>query len=144
LCPWEQVQQHLKNLHLANNQSLNPDDRLAKLRPFISGLQEVFHGNNFLDENLRINESMILYYRRHYAKQYIRGKPIRFGFKNWALCSSMEYMYVAGNCPNSFTAQNLFDNYFTSYKLFHHLGSVRYSAIDTLWDNHCGNSPVKS
>ncbi|KAJ8912152.1 hypothetical protein NQ315_006116 [Exocentrus adspersus] len=31
---------------------------------------------------------MIPYYGKHYAKQYIKGKPIRFGFKNWALCTS--------------------------------------------------------
>lgn len=36
----------------------------------------------------KIDESMIPYYGKHYAKQYIRGKPIRFGFKNWALISA--------------------------------------------------------
>ena len=35
---------------------------------------------------------MIPYYGKHYAKQFIRGKPIRFGFKNWALCTSSGYM----------------------------------------------------
>jgi len=36
---------------------------------------------------------MNTYYGRHFAKQYIRGKPVRFGFKNWAICSSSGYMY---------------------------------------------------
>lgn len=33
-----------------------------------------------IEENLSVDESMIRYYGKHYAKQYIRGKPIRFGF----------------------------------------------------------------
>jgi hypothetical protein len=37
---------------------------------------------------------MIPYYGRHFAKQYIKGKPIRFGYKNWALCASTGYMYA--------------------------------------------------
>lgn len=28
-----------------------------------------------------VDESMISYYGRHSSKQYIRGKPIRYGFK---------------------------------------------------------------
>ena len=31
---------------------------------------------------------MIPYYGRHSAKQYIHGKPVRYGFKVWSLCSS--------------------------------------------------------
>lgn len=49
-----------------------------------------YHGG--LEEHLYVDESMIPYYGRHYAKQFIRGKPIRFGFKNWAICSSTGYM----------------------------------------------------
>ena len=30
---------------------------------------------------------MVHYYGRHHMKQFIRGKPIRFGFKMWAHCS---------------------------------------------------------
>ena len=29
----------------------------------------------------------------HFAKQHTRGKPIRFGYKNWAICSSTGCMY---------------------------------------------------
>ncbi|KAI8121791.1 PiggyBac transposable element-derived protein 3 [Lucilia cuprina] len=47
----------------------------------------VFH------ENISIDESMVKYYGRHSAKQYIRGKPIRFGYKNWVAASSSGYCY---------------------------------------------------
>lgn len=29
---------------------------------------------------------MVRYYGHHYLKQFIRGKPIRFGYKQWLLC----------------------------------------------------------
>lgn len=36
---------------------------------------------------------MIKYYGHHSAKQFIRSKPVRFGYKNWTLCSATEYNY---------------------------------------------------
>lgn len=35
---------------------------------------------------------MIPFYGRHGAKQFIAGKPIRFGFKMWALCTPSGYL----------------------------------------------------
>jgi len=161
----------LKNLHLANNETVNPDDRIAKLRPFVSQLQEKFRENNFLDENLSVDESMIPYYGRHFAKQYIRGKPVRFGFKNWAICSSSGYMYgfdiytgkkagtqyefglggdvVLGlveqlSVPSNAGHTLFFDNYFTSYHLMCHLRNLGYDAIGTVRENRTGKCPVKT
>ena len=34
-----------------------------------------------------IDEIMIPYYGRHSTKQFIYGKPIRFGYKVWSLCA---------------------------------------------------------
>ena len=31
---------------------------------------------------------MVRYFGHHYLKQFIRAKPIRFGFKQWAICCS--------------------------------------------------------
>ena len=44
-------------------------------------------------KDLAINEQVILYFGRHSAKMLIRGKPIRFGYKNWVLASSDGYPY---------------------------------------------------
>lgn len=82
----------LNNFHLNDNSKLQSNDRLFKIRPVIDHLNESFLKYGILDENLSIDESMIPYYGKHYAKQYIRGKPIRFGFKNWALNTSNGYM----------------------------------------------------
>ena len=39
-----------------------------------------------------IDESMIPYFGRHGAKQFISGKPIRFGYKMWALTTPSGYL----------------------------------------------------
>ena len=49
-----------------------------------------------LEEYLSIDESMIPYNGKHYAKQFIRGKPIHFGFKMWALCSKYGFLHWFG------------------------------------------------
>lgn len=38
------------------------------------------------------DESMIKYYERHGCKQFIRGKPIRFGYKVWCLRAKNSYL----------------------------------------------------
>ena len=38
---------------------------------------------------------MIPYYGRQGTKQFVRGKPIQFGFKLWCLCSSDGYLLHA-------------------------------------------------
>ncbi|GFV96560.1 piggyBac transposable element-derived protein 2 [Trichonephila clavipes] len=43
------------------------------------------------DKHLSVDEMMIRYYGHHYFKQYIKGKPIRFGYKMWALCGNNGY-----------------------------------------------------
>ena len=39
-----------------------------------------------------IDESMIPYFGRHGAKQFIHGKPIRFGYNMWALTTPLGYL----------------------------------------------------
>ena len=37
---------------------------------------------------VKSNECMIPYFGRHSAKQFIHGKPFRYGFKIWAMCTA--------------------------------------------------------
>lgn len=76
----------IRFLHLNDNIKNDRSDKLFKLRPYIEALNSSFKRHGGLDLNISIDESMIPYYGKHYAKQYIKGKPIRVGFKNWALC----------------------------------------------------------
>ena len=36
---------------------------------------------------------MVPYFGKHSAKMYIKGKPIRFGYKIWSLCGEDGYPY---------------------------------------------------
>ena len=65
--------------------SLDPDDRMSKVRPLLSMINERCLNNFVKQQELSLDESMIPYYGRHGSKQFIRGKPIRFGYKFSAL-----------------------------------------------------------
>lgn len=66
---------------------------MYKVRPLINLLNKKFKQWGIMQESLSLDEAMVKYFRRHSAKQFIRGKPIESGYKDWMLCSSDEYSY---------------------------------------------------
>lgn len=67
---------------------------MAKIRPLITMLNErclMYFKKIMKQQHLSIDESMIPYYGGHGAKQFIRGKPIRFGYKMWVLATPLGY-----------------------------------------------------
>lgn len=152
-------EQIMRFIHLNDNTKIDGSDKLFKLRPYIDVLNRSFRDHGGLDENLAVDESMIPYYGKHYAKQYIRGKPIRFGFKNWALCSSNGYLlafdiYTGRNpqnvarfglggdivlkliekaeVPDNSGHKLYIDNFFTSVPLLKYLSQTGYCATGTI------------
>ena len=85
----------IRDIHLADNCNLDSSDLYYKIRPYFEHLNKSFKEAIPLDQNLNVDESMVPYYGRHRTKQFIRGKPIRFGYKLWALTSSSGYVYHA-------------------------------------------------
>lgn len=81
-----------KYLHCADNTRLNPGDKFAKVSPLISLINERFLKLSEVQQNISVDESMVPYYGRHGAKQFIRGKPIRFGYKMWCVCQTNGYL----------------------------------------------------
>ena len=69
-------------LHAANNDILLKT-RMAKVSPLYNILNEGLLQYGVFHEELSVDECMIPYYGHHSCKQYIRGKPIRFGYKCW-------------------------------------------------------------
>lgn len=159
----------LRNFHLNDNAKIEEDDRLYKLRPLIDHLNKTFQHHGGLEENLSIDESMIPYYGKHYAKQFIKSKPIRFGFKNWALCSSFGYLIafelytgkntakekvygVGGDMVISLINQAkippnegfkiFFDNYFSSSALLSYLAENGFCATSTIQDARTSRCPL--
>ena len=132
----------IHHLHFNDNLRINSNKRLYKLTPFLDHLAKKFLNLGVVEEHLSVVESMIPYFGRHYSKQFIEGKPIRFDYKNGALCFSTEYklafdVYIGKNSAhdqdnysgvegelvkNLLKASELqnkgykvyFDNYFTS------------------------------
>ena len=80
--------------HVGHPLPSSNDDKLGKIRPLFSLLQRKFIEAKPLPENICIDESMIPYFGHHHFKQFIRGKPIRFGFKVWCLCDESGFLYA--------------------------------------------------
>lgn len=80
------------NLHCADNLQLDKSDKFAKVRPLIKKLSEVFLELCPHKENHSVDEAMVPYFGRHGCKQFIRGKPIRYGFKLWVGATSGGYI----------------------------------------------------
>ena len=69
------------------------DDKRAKLRPLFDVVNKNLIQFGAFAEHLSIDEQMVPYFGRHSCKTFIRGKPIRFGYKNWVLCSDDGYPF---------------------------------------------------
>ena len=79
-------------LHIADHHNL-AQSKLAKVLPLLELLQTNCQQIDVFHKNLSIDESMVPYRGLHSAKQYIKGKPVKFGYKLWMLCSSDGYPY---------------------------------------------------
>ena len=82
----------LRFLHVADNNKLDSSDKFAKITPLFKLLNERYLRYFQPAQNISVDESMVPYYGRHSAKQFIRGKPIRFGYKVWCCCTSTGYL----------------------------------------------------
>ena len=152
-------------LHLADNQNLSASDRVAKVRPLLSMMNERFLRYFPQQACLSVDESMVPYYGRHGMKQFIRGKPIRFGYKVWSLnttigyCIQFEPYQGAGVTDSSLGLggsvivdlmaelpeakyQLFFDNFFSSIRLLDTLSNMSIGATGTVRVNRTEKCPV--
>ena len=88
----------LRYFHLCDNTDLSrgePGDKMAKIRGFIEIMNRNFLLNAPNETNLSVDESMIPYFGRHGCRQFIKGKPIRFGYKAWTMAQKHGYCLQA-------------------------------------------------
>ena len=152
-------------LHAADNQSLS-DSRMAKVEPLYNLLNEKLQANGIFYKNLSIDESMVPYYGRHSCKQFIRAKPIQFGYKLWVLASDTGIPFnikiysgksendtdeplgtrVVKNalavCEHPNRHSVFFNNFFSSYQLFSDLHDQGFSATGTLRKDRVMKCPL--
>ncbi|XP_051154938.1 piggyBac transposable element-derived protein 3-like [Leptopilina boulardi] len=71
----------------------NPNDKAWRVR----GPLEIFKQNarqfGYFSSALSVDEMMVKFRGRTVLKQFIRNKPVRFGIKMWALCSSEGFLF---------------------------------------------------
>lgn len=81
------------NLHfVGNHKNPNTADKMWKLRPLTDRLKSNMIKNFHPVRDLSYDESMVGYFGKHSCKQFIKGKPLRFGYKVWSLCTSSGYL----------------------------------------------------
>lgn len=156
-------------LHFADNDKLDKVDRAYKLRPLIEKMNEKFQQFGIFTSYLSVDEMIVKYYGHHGLKQFIRGKPIRFGYKLWALCASNGYCYkfvfytgketskqpgltlgsrvvteLLSCVPTPYEHAVFFDNFFTNRDLLVHLKNIGFRATGTVRDNRTDKCPMKS
>lgn len=157
-------------LHFCNNKeaAANKSDRAFKIRSFITMLQRSFCKFGIFETHVAVDEMMVKYYGRNSLKQFIRGKPVRFGYKLWALCGPSGYcynfdLYCGKQVPEDKTTVPLgfrvvndmlsimknpeqhsvyFDNFFSSVPLFLYLRDKNIAATGTMRKNRISKCPL--
>jgi len=159
-----------RNSYFVNRDEPNKEDPFWKIRPMIEQLNSKAKELFAQPENVSVDEGMIGYFGPHPLKQFIRGKPTRFGFKVWILASSDGVLlgcqpYAGGStCLKNFglgqgpdvvlgLAEQLdlapgskiyCDNLFTSMDLLDHLGEKGIGVTGTMRVNRLHDIPLPS
>nr|CAH7768426.1 unnamed protein product [Callosobruchus chinensis] len=146
--------------HLNDNSVIDKSDKIYKIRPLIDHLNKVSQECiSPLGKYVSVDEAMEPYYGRHHMKQFIKGKPIRFGFKLWCLCTFDGYLVkfdvytgagdkVEGKSLGSSVTEKLclsfleqgstifLDNFFTSITLLETLSANRFYCVGPVLKNN--------
>lgn len=85
-------EQLLRFIHCADNTEVDEKDKMWKLRPLISKLQKNFLKYFEPTQHLSFDETVVKYFGKHGCKQFLKGKPIRFGYKVWSLNTVSGYL----------------------------------------------------
>ena len=154
----------LWNLHFNDNASAEPRgspgyDKLHKIRPIISRLQQKFLSLYNPHRENSVDEAMVGFKGRSSLKQYVPKKPTKRGFKVWCRCDSKngytsDFQVYAGKQGDS-TEKNLgarvvkdlaediqgknyflfFDNFFSSPTLLANLSDSKIYCVGTVAAN---------
>lgn len=159
----------LRYFHACDNSQLDPDDKFAKVRPLWDMMNKRWLKYFPGDKHLSIDESMVPYFGKHGTKQHIHGKPIRFGYKIWSLCTRLGYLIygepyqgaktgntnpdlgVGGSVvtnlisklPEGQHYRFYMDNFFTSLRLLDEVKQMGHDATGTLRANRVEKAPLK-
>ena len=71
----------------------NKEEKTFKIKPLVDLLNKNFQQWEIFEKYLPIAEMIVRYYGHHSLKQFIRAKPIRFGYKLWAMCGESGHSF---------------------------------------------------
>ena len=80
-----------KYLKLSDNSNLDMADWLAKVRPLFNSIDQQCLLSYQPTQHISVDDSILTYFGRHGAKQYIHGKPIKFGNKLWVMATPLAF-----------------------------------------------------
>ena len=87
-------QKIFQNLHFADNSKQDQTDKGYKIRPIIDHLNKSFQESYSNEPKQSIDEHMTKFKGRSSMRQYLKIKPIKWGFKWWfRYASSNGYLY---------------------------------------------------
>lgn len=160
-------QQIKKYIHLADNQNLTHGDKAAKVNGLYKELNSALQQFGAFHHYLSIDESMVPYHGRSSMKMFMKGKPIRFGYKIWVLAGADGYPYSLSIYQGKEINQSseplgtrvvkmllndveqisdpsnhhvFMDNFFTSYDLLSDLRTFHFKATGTMRQNRTGGA----
>ena len=82
-----------KYIHFADTSNIDIKDKFAKVRPLYDITNANLKKFGFWHSDYSIDEQMIPYFGLYSAKQTMRNKSVRFGYKNFVIASSDGYPY---------------------------------------------------
>lgn len=153
-------------LHFNDNNAIDADNKTYKVQPLIDRVNMVSQSLAIpLGSSFSLDEAMEPYFGHHHMKQFIKGKPIRYGFKFWCLNSSEGYLLKfspycgAGDkkegktlgtsvteklCLNYLPQGStvFIDNFFNSLPLLDELKSHNINCIGTIRADRVERAPV--
>lgn len=97
----------MRFLYCVDNSNVNESDKMWKLKPLMDQVKENFMKYYIPEQNMSVDEAMVKYYSKYSCKQFIRGKPIRFGYKLWSLCTVDAYLVTFEIYEGKFVKGNL-------------------------------------
>lgn len=87
---FEKIKSEIK---LSKNEDKNIDDRAWRVRVLLDTFRKNCQQFGFFSTALSIDECMIKFYGRSVLKQFMKGKPVRFGLKLWAICNKEGFIF---------------------------------------------------
>lgn len=152
------LQYHHWNDSESEDQSNSSENRdlLYKIRPLLDALKQSFGDAYTPGEYLTVDEAMVAFRGRTKLLQYMKNKPVKWGFKIWLLADSKTYYILDLDvyCGKSDTKKNQLvatrvvtsltsryantnrvvctDNFYSSIPLFEQLLQMGIRAVGTM------------